>query len=188
MSAYKKAHPGKPGCAACSALFLRDIVFLAVAESSAPDLRHPGDDHEAVRIDGSCHLLDLGHLMVGNHAEDNLRLLMQIAALAVEHGDTPVDPGQDRIPDLRRALADDLHLGSAGTQQQHLIQRKADGHQQQNAVQQIFQRMEGHLTQHDKEIKHPKAHGNRNMEQFLQNQRRNVHTACGSAGPDHDTQ
>ena len=59
--------------------------------------------------------------------------------------------------------------------------------QQQNSVEQIFQRMECHLGEHDTKIKCPEGGGDRDVEEFLQDQRRDIHTACGCAGPNHDT-
>ena len=48
--------------------------------------------------------------------------------------------------------------------------------------------MEGHLAQHDAEIEGHQTGGNRNPQQFFQNQGRNVHAAGGGAAPDHDAQ
>ena len=45
--------------------------------------------------------------------------------------------------------------------------------------------MVGHLGQHNEKVKDPQCGGNGDAEEFLQNQRRNIHTAGGSAAPQH---
>ena len=68
-------------------------MALGAGEAAAPDFRNLADDHKTLRIDGSGQMLDFWQFMVGHDAEDHFRILAQEAALAVEDGHAPVNPG-----------------------------------------------------------------------------------------------
>ena len=99
---------------------------FAVGEASAPYLGDLGYDHEAVGIDLTGKLLDLGQLVVGDNAENQFCFLPAVAAFAVEHGHTPGYLVQDGLTDFLVLFADDLDLRPAGTQEHDLVQGDGD--------------------------------------------------------------
>ena len=164
------------------------FVLLAHGEAPAPDFRYLADDDEAVGIDVTGQLFDLGHLMVGYHAEDHFRGGMEVAALAVEDGNAPVHLGENGDAHVVGLAADDFDLCTAGAHQQDLVQGKGNHHEQQNTVEQVLGRMEGHLRQHDAEIEGPQADSHRDIQQLFQHQRGDIHAAGGGTAPDHHAQ
>ena len=163
-------------------------VMFAGRETPAPDFRDLGNDDETVGVDVTGQTLDPGHLMVGDHAEDDFRGSVKIAAFAVEDGNTAVHPGEDGFPDQAGFRTDDLHLRTAGAQQQDLVQGEGNRNDQQDAVEQIFKIVVHHLRQQDAEVKCPEADGNGDPEILLQNQRGDIHAAGGAAAPHDDAQ
>lgn len=108
---------------------------------------------------------------VGDDAEQHLAGLAGVAALAVEHGHAAVDLGQNGGADLIRPGADDLDLGAAVAQHQHLVHDDGVGDDQHDAVEHLLRLAERRLHQQDGDIKEHHGDGHRPAEPFLQHQR-----------------
>ena len=63
--------------------FLLFCVFVQ-GKAPAPDFRDLRDDHETVGVNITGQPLNFRHFVVGNNAQNDLRLLMQVAACAVQ--------------------------------------------------------------------------------------------------------
>ena len=132
--------------------------------------------------------LQLGQLAVGDDAEQDGGGLVSVAACAVEDGHTPVQLAEDGLAQLLRPLADELDLGAALAHHQHLIHDDGVGQDHHDAVQHLRQGAERDLPQHDGYIEDHHGDGDGPVEPFLEHQRRDVHAAGGSPGPDDDGQ
>ena len=161
---------------------------LIHGKAPSPHLADPCDHHEAGRVYAVDDFLQLEQLPVGDDAEYHLALVMQIPALRVQQCHPPVQLLQDGFPDLLRLAADDLHLRLGGADHHGLVQGDGGQQHEHNAVQDILRLLEGRLEQQDAHVKGVQAHGHRNPETFVQNQRRDVHAPRGSSRADHDAQ
>ena len=106
----------------------------------------------------------------------------------MEHGHAAVDLSQNGGADLIRPGADDLDLGAAVAQHQHLVHDDGVGDDQHDAVEHLLRLAERCLHQQDGDIKEHHGDGHRPAEPFLQHQRGDIHAACGSARPDDHAQ
>ena len=106
----------------------------------------------------------------------------------MQHGHTAVQLGEDGLADIIGVLADDLYLGAGGAEDEHLVQHDGIHDDQHVAVQTLLQRAEGRLQAEDEQIKHQHTGRHRNVEIFVQHQRRDIHAAGGCACPDGDAQ
>ena len=133
-------------------------------------------------------LFQLRQLAVAHDAQQHLLRLVAVAALAVQHGHAPVQLGEDRFPDVIGVLADDLYLGAGGAEEEHLVQHHRVHDDHHDAVQALLQRAERRLQAEDEHIEHQHTGRHRDVEIFVQHQRRDVHAAGGSTGADGDAQ
>ena len=113
---------------------------------------------------------------------------MQVTALSLQQGHTPVGVVEDAVPDLQGFFADDLYLRPASAGNQGFIQSEVHGKDHHNAVEQLLRGVEHQLHQHDDKVKQPQAHGHRNAQELFENQRRDVHAAGRCPRPDDQTQ
>ena len=133
-------------------------------------------------------LFQLRQLAVAHDAQQHLLRLVAVAALAVQHGHAPVQLGEDRFPDVIGVLADELHLGAGGAEEEHLVQHHRVHDDHHDAVQALLQRAECRLQAEDEHIEHQHAGRHRDVEELVEHQRRDVHAAGGSARPEGDAQ
>ena len=114
--------------------------------------------------------------------------LVGVAACAVQLGNAPVQLFQDHGPDLIRLGADDLDLGAALAQHQHLVQHDGVYDHHHHAVQDLFHGAGHGLRHQDHKIHQHHGGRYRQAEPLLQHQRRDIHAAGGGPGPDHHAQ
>ena len=145
-------------------------------------------DEEAGGVDAVGQLFQPGQFPVGHDAQQHGAGLVGVAALAVEDGHAPVQLLEDGGTDGVGLAADDLYLGAAGTHHQHLIHDDGVDEHHHNAVQHLRHRAEHSLHQQDHDVEGQHGGRHRQLEPFVEHQRRDVEAAGGCAGADDDAQ
>ena len=133
-------------------------------------------------------LFQLRQLAVAHDAQQHLLRLVAVASLAMQHGHAAVQLDEDGFADIIGVLADDLYLGAGSAEDEHLVQHHRIHDHHHDAVQTLLQRAERRLQAEDEHIEHQHTGRHRDVEIFVQHQRRDVHAAGGCACPDGDAQ
>lgn len=162
---------------------LRDVFFL-LREASAGDAAHLAQHDEGVGIHFVNHFLCAVQFPGRDDAGKHIGFDAQVTGLSVQQGDAPVDVFQNGILHLFGMLGDDFQFGFGGAQCQQLVQRHGVHDDQNDAVEAGVLVGEEHLADQDDKIKYVQADGYGNPEEFLQDQRRNIHAAGAGPQPD----
>ena len=129
-------------------------------------------DHKAGGVDGMGQLFQLRQLAVAHDAQQHLLWLVAVASLAMQHGHAAVQLDEDGFADIIGVLADDLYLGAGSAEDEHLVQHHRIHDHHHDAVQTLLQRAERRLQAEDEHIEHQHTGRHRDVEIFVQHQRR----------------
>ena len=162
---------------------LRDVFFL-FRKASAGDAAHLAQHDEGIGIHLVNHLLRAVQLSRRDDAGKHIGFNAQVTGLSVQQGDAPVDVCQNGILHLLGVFGDDFQFGFGGAQRQQFVQGHGVHDNQNDAVEAGVLVGEEHLANQDDKIKYVQADGYGNPEEFLQDQRRNIHAAGAGPQPD----
>ncbi len=164
------------------------FIFSRGGKTSSADFGNAADDDEAFGVDAVGKTLDFRNFAVGNDGHDHFGFIMLVTGFCMEKGYAAVDFIENGVFDFVSPSCDDFDFGSGFTCDKGFIEEESIDESEDDSVKDCVHGFEHCEENHDDEIQRIKSGGNRKMEEFIENQRRDIHAAGGSSGTDYEAE
>ena len=132
-----------------------------------------------------CKAFYFSDLSVGNNSKNNFGIIMFVTGFCIKKGYAAVDLCKNGIGDILCSSGNDFDFGSGFTEYKGLIKNIGIYKGEYDTVKNAVHRFEHRKKNYNDKIECIKRSGNGDMEQFVKNKGRNIHTTGGSSGTDY---
>ena len=142
-------------------------------------------NYEAFGVNAVCKALDFCNFTIGNNGQNNFGFVMFITGFRMKKGYAAVDFGKNCFGNFLCLSGDDFDFGSGFSEYKGFIENIGISEGEDNSVKDKIDRFKHCKKNYNDKIECIKACGNGDMEKFVQNKGRNIHSTGGSSGTEY---